>query len=118
MPNAQVTISMDGAGRAMDNVFIERLWRTIKYNHIHLNPDEGGNTPRDGVQAFLDADDEDRPHSSLGDSTSDDLHNRTPLQQRSAYLVATNPVNSSDGQKAVQGTGPLHKSSIEHRANV
>jgi putative transposase len=38
---------MDGKGRALDNIFIERFWRTIKYQHIYLNPaDDGiGNKP-------------------------------------------------------------------------
>jgi len=37
-----VKISMDGVGRAIDNVFIERLWRTLKYDHIYLNPPRTG----------------------------------------------------------------------------
>ena len=32
-----VTISMDGRGRALDNIFVERLWRTVKYEEVHLN---------------------------------------------------------------------------------
>ena len=41
-----IQISMDGKGRALDNIYIERFWRTIKYQHIYLNPAE------DGVQLF------------------------------------------------------------------
>src|SRR5699024_4442956 len=41
-----VRLSMDGRGRAIDNVFIERLWRSIKYEKIYLNPAE------DGIQLY------------------------------------------------------------------
>ena len=37
-----IKISMDGRGRAIDNVFIERLWRSLKYEHVYLNPADGG----------------------------------------------------------------------------
>ena len=50
----QVAISMDGVGRAIDNEFIERLWRTIKYDHIYLNPAESGNALREGLEVFID----------------------------------------------------------------
>src|SRR5699024_6832649 len=38
----KVKISMDGKGRALDNIYIERFWRTIKYDYIYLNPPESG----------------------------------------------------------------------------
>lgn len=38
----EIRISMDGKGRALDNIYIERFWRTIKYQHIYLNPAEDG----------------------------------------------------------------------------
>jgi putative transposase len=81
---AQVAISMDGVGRAIDNVFIERLWRTIKYDHIYLNPAESGNALRDGLEVFIDYYNEDRPHSSLGDATPDEVYDQSRLQQRAA----------------------------------
>ena len=34
----QISISMDGKGRALDNVWIERFWKSLKYDHIYLNP--------------------------------------------------------------------------------
>ena len=80
----EVAISMDGVGRAIDNVFIERLWRTIKYDHIDLNPAESGIALRDGLEAFIDYYNEDRPHSSLDDATPDEVYYRPRLQQRAA----------------------------------
>ena len=82
--NARVAISMDGVGRAIDNVFIERLWRTIKYDHIYLNPAESGNALRQGLEVFIDYYNEDRPHSSLDDATPDEVYYRSRLQQRAA----------------------------------
>jgi putative transposase len=84
LSDAKVTISMDGVGRAIDNVFIERLWRTIKYDHIYLNPAESGNALRDGLATFIDYYNEDRPHCALGDATPDEVYYRSRLQQRAA----------------------------------
>jgi len=53
LKEAEVAISMDGVGRAIDNVFIERLWRTLKYDHIYLNPAENGITCRAGIATYL-----------------------------------------------------------------
>ena len=53
LQEAGVAISMDGVGRAIDNVFIERLWRTLKYDHVYLNPAASGNACRDGITEFL-----------------------------------------------------------------
>ena len=81
---AQVAISIDGVGRAIDNVFIERLWRTIKYDHIYLNPVENGNILREGLELFIDYYNEERPHSSLDDATPDEVYYQSRLQQRAA----------------------------------
>ena len=82
--DAQVAISLDGVGRAIDNVFIERLWRTIKYDHIYLNPADSGNALRDGLETFIEYYNEDRPHSALGAATPDEVYYRSQLQQRAA----------------------------------
>lgn len=50
----EIKISMDGKGRALDNIFIERFWRTIKYQHIHLNPAEDGIALYTGIKKWLD----------------------------------------------------------------
>lgn len=49
----QVKISMDGKGRATDNTFIERFFRTIKYDHIYLNPAESGIELYQGIDGFI-----------------------------------------------------------------
>lgn len=67
-------ISMDGKGRALDNIFIERFWRTIKYEKIHLNP------PMDGVDLynicndFINYYNYERIHSSLNYKTPNSIY--------------------------------------------
>ena len=48
-----IKISMDGKGRALDNVYIERFWRTIKYQHIYLNPASDGINLYIGIKKWL-----------------------------------------------------------------
>lgn len=58
-------ISMDHRGRAYDNIFVERLWRTVKYEDVYLNEYE---TPRDariGINRYLRFYNSERPHSSI-----------------------------------------------------
>ncbi len=81
---AGVTISMDGAGRALDNVFIERLWRTLKYDHIYLSPADSGTACRDGIKVFLNYYNCERPHSSLDDQTPDEVYYQLGINQRAA----------------------------------
>ncbi|UTV80729.1 IS3 family transposase [Acidithiobacillus sp. YTS05] len=66
-----IRISMDGKGRALDNVFVERLWRTVKYEHVYLRPAETGTELKAGLRAYFDWYNAERPHSSLGDRTPD-----------------------------------------------
>ena len=82
--DAGVAISMDGVGRAIDNVFIERLWRTLKYDHVYLNPAESGNACRDGITGFLTYYNEDRQHSALNDATPDEVYYQSRINQRAA----------------------------------
>jgi putative transposase len=61
-----IKISMDGRGRWADNIYIERFWRTIKYEYIYLNPALDGTELWRGVGKFIGKYNEERPHSSLG----------------------------------------------------
>jgi putative transposase len=66
---AGIQISMDGRGRALDNVFVERLWRTVKYEEVYLK-DYG--TPREAIQGlaqFFQLYNRQRPHQALGYQT-------------------------------------------------
>ena len=62
---AGVAISMDGRGRFMDNIFIERLWRSIKYEEVHLNAYADGREARAGIGAWMTFYNHRRPHQAL-----------------------------------------------------
>jgi len=66
LKDAKIKISMDGKGRWMDNVFIERLWRSLKYECVYLNAFETGSEARDGIGRWIGYYNRRRPHSSLG----------------------------------------------------
>ncbi len=60
-----IQISMDGKGRAIDNIFIERLWRSVKYEDIYLNCYEDGLALYKGMEAYFQFYNRERPHQSL-----------------------------------------------------
>jgi len=62
---AQVQISMDGRGRAMDNIFTERLWRSVKYEEVYLNDYDSPRQARQGIGQYLTFYKYERPHQSL-----------------------------------------------------
>ena len=71
---AQVRISMDGRGRWMDNVFIERLWRSLKYECVYLHAFETGSELRAGLTRWIGYYNTRRPHSTLGGRTPDEAY--------------------------------------------
>ena len=63
---SSVRISMDGKGRFLDNIFVERLWRSRKYECVYLHAWETGSEARAGVRKWMDFYNRKRPHSALG----------------------------------------------------
>jgi putative transposase len=70
-----VAISRDGKGRCLDNVFVERLWRSVKYEDVYLNDYQEMPEARAGLAGYMEFFNDERPHAGLG--------NRTP---REVYL--------------------------------
>lgn len=66
-----ISISMTGKGRALDNVFIERLWRTVKYGNIYIKGYETILEATEGLREYFEYYNERRSHSSLGDKCPD-----------------------------------------------
>jgi putative transposase len=64
-----IKISMDGRGRCLDNVFVERLWRSLKYEEVYLYAYETMSAARAGIGWYFDFFNNDRPHSALGYQT-------------------------------------------------
>ena len=69
LKDAGVTISMDGRGRCLDDIFIERLWRSLKYEAVYLHELSDGFQARRLVARWFNFYDRGRPHSALGGST-------------------------------------------------
>ena len=60
---------MDGRGRALDNIFVERLWRTVKYEYVYLKEIQTVNELRQGLKAYFNFYNHERFHQSLGYKT-------------------------------------------------
>lgn len=71
-----IQISMDGKGRAIDNIFIERLWRTVKYEHVYLNPAEDGLELFLGFKHYFNFYNNERSHQSLEYSRPVEVFNK------------------------------------------
>ena len=79
--DAGIRISMDGRGRWMDNVFVERLWRSVKYEEVYLRAYDNVSEARASIGRYLGFYNGRRPHSSLDGSTPDKAYfNPLPLR--------------------------------------
>jgi putative transposase len=74
-----IKISMDGKGRALDNIFIERFWRALKYEHIYLNPANGGLELYEGVRKYIGFYNTERRHTSINNNTPEKYFNPSNL---------------------------------------
>lgn len=79
-----IRISMDGRGRWMDNIFIERLWKTVKYQEVFLKAYESISHAKKELSKFFDRYNARRPHQGLGDRTPDDVYLGTLPEQKDA----------------------------------
>ena len=64
--DAEIKISMDGRGRALDNVWVERLWRTVKQEEVYIRDYQDGREAHRSLEKYFGFYNEERPHSSLG----------------------------------------------------
>jgi len=69
-----IQISMDGKGRALDNVFVERLWRTVKYNCVYLKSYDTVKSLRSDLDEFFRFYNYERPHQSLKNKTPSNIY--------------------------------------------
>ena len=74
LKDAGIHISMDGRGRWMDNVFIERLWRSVKYEEVYLRAYDSVAEARSSLGSYLAFYNRKRPHSSLDGRTPDHVY--------------------------------------------
>ena len=76
LKEAGIRISMDGKGSWRDNVFIERLWRSVKYEEVYLRAYESVLEARTGIGRYFEFYNSGRPHSSLGRMTPDQFYTK------------------------------------------
>jgi len=81
LESAGVAVSMDGRGRALDNVFVERLWRTVKYEDIHIMSYDSVPELYRGLFRYFGFYNDERPHQSLGYRTPTAVYKGTTVQK-------------------------------------
>jgi putative transposase len=69
-----IKISMYGRGRFQDNIFVERLWWTVKHHYVYLRTFDSGTNLRKGLKRWFDYYNQERSHQSLGDQTPDEVY--------------------------------------------
>jgi len=79
-----IRISMDGRGRVFDNIFIERLWWTVKYHYVYLHEFETGLALRKGLKEWFKFYNGERSHQSLKDKTPDEIYFKLQLALQAA----------------------------------
>jgi putative transposase len=70
-----VAISMDGRGRAFDNIFVERLWRSVKYEEVYLHEYESVRGAVEGLRRYFEFYNMERPHQALNYRTPNEVYN-------------------------------------------
>ncbi len=69
-----IRVSMDGKGRYQDNIFVERLWRSVKYEEVYLKAYQTVAEARVGINAYLEFYNQQRPHQALGYRTPAEVY--------------------------------------------
>jgi len=82
-----IQISMDGKGRAIDNIFIERFWRTIKYEYIYLHPSNGGKGLYEGIEEYIRFYNHERKHTSIGARPAEKYYGKKMDFKTTKYLA-------------------------------
>jgi len=90
LENAGIKISMDGRGRALDNVFVERLWRSVKYEEVYLKDYQDVRVAKDGLRNYFRFYNAERPHQSLGNETPSEVYYKEFSNEPLAKLYSGN----------------------------
>ncbi len=88
LESAGVRISMDGKGRCMDNIFIERLWRSLKYEEVYLMAYATGSEARLGIGRWIDGYNARRPHQALAYRTPNEVYAMAATGQTPTAVAA------------------------------
>ena len=74
LEDREIDVSMDGRGRAMDNIFVERLWRSLKYEEVYLNDYRSGQDAYRGLSRYFEFYNSERFHQSLNYRTPAEMY--------------------------------------------
>jgi putative transposase len=108
-----ITISMGGKSAWRDNVFVERLWRSVKYEEVYLRAYDSASEARASIGRYLDFYNSRRPHSSLDGVTPDQayfnpLHLRLAAYSRQRLHLATRKICSNNRDHLNTGNSADH----------
>jgi putative transposase len=82
-----IKISMDGKGSYRDNLFIERLWRTVKYEEVYLKAYQNGKDARIGIGEYFRFYNTARPHQTLGYRTPGEVFTSIPIEDTEKRMI-------------------------------
>jgi putative transposase len=117
-----IRISMDGRGRVYDNIFVERLWRTIKYEEVYLKDYSDMHEAKTCLSRYFDFYNNERPHQSLGNRTPEEFYyglnekvNRNYLAGGMDLISSPVPITSAVlSKEAVQAAPSRQTQEIIH----
>lgn len=92
-----IQISMDGRGRCMDNIFTERLWRSVKYENIFLHSYANASLARKGLEIYFPFYNTERPHQSLGYRTPAELYFQKKISVEEEKMISVNALCATIG---------------------
>ena len=102
----EIKISMDGKGRCIDNIFVERLWRSLKYEEVYLYAYDSVQMAREGIACYFDFFNDERPHKALGYQTPasfyDGLLGEVSLKMIGGKMIGHRPISTSQHHPGAQ----------------
>ena len=98
---------MDGKGSYRDNLFIERLWRTVKYEEVYLKAYQNGKEARIGISDYFRFYNTARPHQALGYRTPGDVFTPTPFEDTEDGMIESLTLGTIDTAGHYLNLAPL-----------
>jgi putative transposase len=102
-----IKISMDGKGSYRDNLFIERLWRTVKYEEVYLKAYQNGKDARIGISAYFRFYNMARPHQALGYRTPGEVFNSIPFEEPEKGVIESLTTSTTNAAELYLNLAPL-----------